>query len=162
MPDYSKCVIYKLQCNDREIKEIYVGSTCNINRRKNEHKSCCNNENSKNYNSNVYKFIRENGNWENWEMIPIEKYPCKDKIEKFIRERYFYDKLKATLNTINPNRNYKERRQRIETKEQIRKTERERYKKLIPINCECGGKYKKVNKWKHERTKIHINFMNQK
>ena len=34
MPDYSKCFIYKLCCRDASIEEIYIGSTCNLTRRK--------------------------------------------------------------------------------------------------------------------------------
>ena len=55
--------IYKLVCNDVEIKERYVGSTTNMKVRKNQHKSVCNNPNSEKYNIYLYQFIRENGNF---------------------------------------------------------------------------------------------------
>jgi hypothetical protein len=29
----------------------------------------------------VYSTIRENGGWNNWSMVEIEKYPCKDAID---------------------------------------------------------------------------------
>jgi hypothetical protein len=32
--DYSKCVMYKIVCNDLEITDIYVGHTTNFTRRK--------------------------------------------------------------------------------------------------------------------------------
>ena len=45
--DYSKTVIYKIVCNDLEVKDIYVGSTSNFRNRKNKHKIKCNNEKTK-------------------------------------------------------------------------------------------------------------------
>ena len=39
--DYSKTIIYKIVCNDLNVKDIYVGSTTDFTKRKNKHKSCC-------------------------------------------------------------------------------------------------------------------------
>ncbi len=44
MVNYSKGLVYKLCCNDTNIKDIYVGSTTNFIRRKSDHKSACDNE----------------------------------------------------------------------------------------------------------------------
>ena len=44
--DYSKTIIYKLCCKDINITDIYVGHTTNFIKRKNEHKSDCNNPNN--------------------------------------------------------------------------------------------------------------------
>lgn len=94
---YSKGLIYKLCCKDPEITAIYVGSTINLKNRKNRHKQCCVNLNKK-YDYFVYQFIRENGGWENWDVILIEKYPCDTKIELHQRERFWIEKLTASLN----------------------------------------------------------------
>ena len=72
--DYSKTIIYKICCNDLNVKEIYVGSTCNFIKRKSKHKDSCNNIKSKQYNYKLYQFIRDNQGWENFSMIEIEKY----------------------------------------------------------------------------------------
>lgn len=174
MPDYSKCVIYKLQCKETKIKEIYIGSTCNFTNRKRHHKSDCNNIKTKRYNYKVYQFIRKNGNWDNWDMIPVEKYPCKDKIEKLIRERYWFDKLKATLNDDTPNRTQKEYQQlpkqkikkqeyQKKNKESCNENKRNFYNRNnYKITCECGYIISKIGKPRHEKTKKHINFINQK
>ena len=77
--DYSNAVIYKISCRDKSITEIYIGSTTNFTKRKHEHKSICNNINTKDYNNQKYIFIRENGGWNNWEMIEIEKVQCHSK-----------------------------------------------------------------------------------
>ena len=108
MIDYSKSIIYKLCCKDINIKEIYIGSTTNFKRRKCEHKFICNNSNNKKYNLNVYKFIRANGNWDNWDMVIIEKFECNDNLELHRRERYWLENLQATLNMCIPNRSKKE------------------------------------------------------
>ena len=108
MPDYSKCLIYKLCCNDLNIKELYIGSTCNFTRRKNQHKNYCNSEKSKNYNCKVYKFIRDNGGWNNWTMILVEEFSCENKMQKLKRERYWLEELKASLNGTIPGRDEKE------------------------------------------------------
>lgn len=108
MPDYTKTIIYKLCCKDAEIIDIYIGSTCNFARRKCEHKQNCNNENRNCYNFYVYRFIREHGNFENWDMIAIEEFSCNSKLEKEKRERYWIDELKPKLNKVIPTRTYKE------------------------------------------------------
>ena len=76
MPNYEKSSIYKLCCKNVDVKEIYIGSTTNFKRRKNAHKTSCNNEKGKKYNMNVYSFIRENGGWNNWSMILVEEVCC--------------------------------------------------------------------------------------
>jgi len=44
MTDFSKTVMYKIVCNDLNVKECYVGHTINMVKRKCVHKSACNNE----------------------------------------------------------------------------------------------------------------------
>jgi hypothetical protein len=111
MPDYSKTIIYKLICNDENITDFYIGHTTDYLQRKNNHKSHCNNIKSKKHNLKVYKFIRENGNWNNWNMIKFEDYPCNDEKEAKQREDYWVEELKSTLNSIRPSRTKKEYRE---------------------------------------------------
>ena len=101
--NYSNTVIYKIINNDVTVADCYVGSTTNFIQRKQVHKSTCHNATHTSYNSNVYKVIRDFGGWENWSMLELEKYPCKDKNEATLRERHWVDLLSATLNTNNPN-----------------------------------------------------------
>jgi len=108
MPDYSKTIIYKLCCNDTNITDIYIGSTCNFSRRKNCHKSDCNNESRNSYNLKVYQFIRDNGNFENWSMIQLEEKSVENKREKEALEREWIEKLKPSLNIQLPTRSRKE------------------------------------------------------
>ena len=106
--DYQKSIIYKICCKDVSITDCYVGSTTNLSRRKPVHKSRCNNESDKAYNSNVYQFIRGHGNWDNWDMIVVEEYPCNSKNQLHTRERYHMGNLHATLNKQVPTRTDKE------------------------------------------------------
>ena len=102
MPNYDKSVIYKISCNDNEIKDIYVGATTNFTNRKYQHKNCCNQPNNKLYEKRLYKFIRDNGGWENWTMMPIKTFSCNNKLELTVEERKIYEELGATLNSNTP------------------------------------------------------------
>jgi hypothetical protein len=102
--DYSKTIIYKIVCKDINIKECYVGQTTDFTKRKCKHKSNCTNINSKDYNIYIYQFIREHGEWINFDMIEIEKYNATDKLDASKKERYWIEQLKATLNKQLPTR----------------------------------------------------------
>ena len=111
-PNYKNSVIYKIYCKDDNIKDIYIGSTTNFRNRKYDHKCNCYNINQLNlYNLKVYKFIRDNGGWENWDMIIIEEFECENKLELIKKEREYIEKLNASLNSDIPSRTVKEYRQ---------------------------------------------------
>jgi len=97
---YSKTVIYKLvNKEDYDSANIYIGSTANFTQRKSAHKSDCMNENNNAYNQKKYQFIRDNGGWDEWSMIEVEKYPCNDNYEAKAREEYWKIHFNAGLNT---------------------------------------------------------------
>lgn len=109
MVKYNKSIIYKICCKNPEIKEIYIGSTANeLRKRKNQHKTDSNNINSKSYNLYVYQFIRDNGGFDNWDIVEVERYCANDKQELHKRERYYIELLGASLNSQIPNRSQKE------------------------------------------------------
>ena len=188
MNRYQNGLIYKIVCKDPSITDCYVGSCCNFSRRKIEHKSSCSNENSKKYNQYNYKFIRDNGNWDNWSMIQIKKYPCETKRDLELEERKYLEQLKATLNTNIPTRTQKEwvnnnkdkanktqkkyneknketikikkKQYREKNKESIQlKQKQYREKNKETIICDCGGKYGIIHKNRHINTKKHQNFV---
>ena len=97
--NYNNTIIYKIVCNDINIKELYVGSTTDFRRRKSQHKTACNYIINK---LKVYEMIRQNEGWNNWQMVEIEKYPCNDGNEARARERYWFDHLNASMNMIKP------------------------------------------------------------
>ena len=150
--DYSKTVIYKIVCNNLEVKDLYVGSTSNFRIRKNCHKTVCSNEKDRHHNHKVYQSIRANGGWENWSMIEIEKYPCKDKNEAHTRERFWYEELDAKLNVKCPTLNLEKQKEYIkkfnetdERKEYMKKYNAEHREELY----EKRKDYLKIYKAEH-------------
>lgn len=147
--DYSNTSIYKICCKDLNITDLYIGHTTDMRKRKNSHKSNCNNEKSKLYNFNVYQFIRANEGWDNWDMIEVEKYNAIDGYDAKKRERYWIEELKASLNSCIPTRtdkewhkkNYEENPEKIKERqkkycEENKEKEKERQKKYYEENPE--------------------------
>jgi len=97
--DYSNTIIYKIYCKDDTIKDLYVGHTTNFIQRRYAHKIACNNFNN---NLKIYNTIRCNGGWENWDMVEIAKYNCKDATEARIKEQQHYTELNTSLNSCPP------------------------------------------------------------
>ena len=114
--NYKNALIYKICCNDPNITDIYIGSTTNFYQRKRAHKCNCNNSNSRGYNLHVYKFIRDNGGWENWRMLLLEFYECNNKLELFRREGELIRELKPTLNKFIAGQTLKEYREKNKDK----------------------------------------------
>jgi hypothetical protein len=103
--------IYKLQCKAQNGKPlglgcveaswdkfIYIGSTVDKKRRRNGHKRVCTCPGERNHNNLVYKLIRENGGFDNWEMIVIEKKRCESFEELRKLEQAWIDKVGPILN----------------------------------------------------------------
>ena len=180
--DYSKTIIYRIVCKDVSIKECYVGSTTDFKNRNRQHKCTCNTNINRHYKHNVYQFIRNNGGWDNWNMVEVEKYNATDKLSQLKRERYWLEYYNATLNSQIPSRTgaeytkyyynehiehiqkYREENREhskeyfkeryIQNKEQINKRNNEK------ITCECGVIYSKCNLTRHKKTKKHLNAIN--
>jgi len=138
MVNYDKAMIYKIVPKDNN-DYCYIGSTCDFKSRKNQHKTMCNNPNSRNYNTPIYKHIRDNGGWEEYEMILIEYYPCETKLELHKRERECKIEYNDNLGNSIPCRTKKEYHQ--DNKERI---EEYRQNNIIKIT-ERKKKYRKKN-----------------
>ena len=183
--DYSKSLIYKLCCNDFNITDIYIGSTTNFTNRKSQHKRNCNNENSKEYNKKAYYFIRNNGGWNNWDMVLIENnLNITTKLQLHSKEREWIEKLKPSLNKCIPTRTQKEwyddnkevikqRKKEYynDNKEIINEKKKEYYnnnKDIIneklkqKITCDCGSVVRKDVIHRHKKSKKHIEYLNIK
>ena len=100
--DYTNTHFYKIVCKDTKIKSIYIGHTTDFTKRKNKHKRLSNDTEDKQSTAFVYTFIRDNGGWENWEMILIETKTCENSLEAKKIEREFIDNLEADLNIVRP------------------------------------------------------------
>lgn len=108
MPDYNNTVIYGIYCDDEDVNEIYVGSTCDYQHRILNHRSSCHNAIGKSYNLKIYQYIREHGGFDCFKTEILEEYPCDSKHEKEERERFWIEKLGSKLNTFIPTRDMKE------------------------------------------------------
>tara|TARA_R110000803_G_scaffold60908_1_gene120476 strand:+ start:201 stop:620 length:420 start_codon:yes stop_codon:yes gene_type:complete len=93
--------VYRIECLDKNIKEFYIGSSDNLNRRSIDHKSRCHNSNCPEYKYNVYKFIRANGGWDNWQIIVEYETPNYSEEDRSIEEQINKDLLKPQLNSYN-------------------------------------------------------------
>ena len=92
-------IIYEITCIDKNIEYSYVGSTQNFRSRKSQHKYSLTTLNNPSFNLNIYKFIRENGGWNNFEMRPLEEFKCETNIQSKIREQYWIDLKQSNLNS---------------------------------------------------------------
>ena len=102
-------------------------------------------------------------------MIWIEDYPCNTLREAELREQYFIDELKPTMNTQKAHRTkeqYKEYRKDHyqDNKETYLERQKEYYqekketiskKAKEKFECECGGKFTRNGKSIHFKTKKH-------
>ena len=141
--DYSKCCIYKIEHVDDE-KLVYVGHTTNFDKRNTKHKSSCCNNKETNYKLKVYQMIRENGGWDMFKMIEVEKYPCNDKREAERRENEVMKDLKANMNM----------RKSFSTEDENKEIKREYYQSNKPKIQEYTKCYREINKPKlHEKEK---------
>jgi hypothetical protein len=98
--DYSNTIIYKLVCKDNTINDVYVGHTTNFIKRKYHHKACYQNLSKK---LKIYDIIRANGGWNNWDMVLVSSYNCKNAKEARTKEQYHYEyiKLQTKYNSSN-------------------------------------------------------------
>ena len=176
--DYSKTIIYKIVCKDLEVTEVYVGHTTDFKTRKSSHKSRCNNDKNKKYNLKIYKYIRDNQGWDNFDMIEIEKFSeCKDSNEALARERYWFEKLNATLNMYFPHRTHYEynKKYKEENKDKIKEYNKEyntkyydenkeelkeqmknynKQRRNIPYTCSCGWIGNENSKYLHFKNSV--------
>jgi hypothetical protein len=96
--DYDNTHFYKLVCIDSDIRDCYIGYTTDFNRRKREHKSMCIQPESICYNTMMYQFIRDNGGWDNFNMIIIETRTCENALEAEMIECQYIKYFKPALN----------------------------------------------------------------
>ena len=152
---YSNTIIYKIYCKDNNITDTYVGHTTNFLTRKESHKCECKNLNN---NSKIYKTIRENGGWNNWNMVEIAKYNCNNLLEARMKEQQHYEELNASLNSCPPymllknfycescdfNTSRKSQYDRHLATDKHKKLQQQstQEKEVKTYECKCGKKYK--------------------
>tara|TARA_R110000868_G_scaffold397905_1_gene670822 strand:+ start:87 stop:716 length:630 start_codon:yes stop_codon:yes gene_type:complete len=98
MVNYDDACIYKIA--HKYSPYVYIGSTTNFRRRKQQHKENAVVE-KQNKNYLVYQKIRELGGWNNFEMVLVKKCPCNDKLELTAIEFEYQQLFDANLNSKN-------------------------------------------------------------
>ena len=146
--NYDKTHFYKLMCKDFNITDCYVGHTTDWVKRKSDHKHRYNNPNRGGHNLPVYKFMRENGGWENWEMLWIKTLKCENAMEARSEERKCKEQLNATLNGNVPSRTFDEYRETNKDKikeyaVEYRKNNKDKIKEYTERNKEHRKQYNK-------------------
>jgi len=174
MVKYNNCVVYQIYCKDEKVAESYIGSTTDFKKRKIDHKTACNNPNSPRHNLKIYKYIRDNGGWNNFECKVLEE--CKDinsKDDLHKIERKYIEQHKTKLNVNIPTRKrterYNDNREKIkkyynDNREKIKKYYIDNREEILlkanqKFNCECGGKYTKIHQSRHSKSKIHQKYL---
>lgn len=145
--DYENASLYIIKHKEDTNNEIcYIGSSKNFQKRLISHKSNCFNPNCKDYNMKVYQYIRSNGDFNNFVIEELIKFPCISKIQLKTEEKKLIKGYNATLNSYMPNRTaqeyYHENSARIST------INKERYKSNPSWFIEKAKKYYNDNKLK--------------
>ena len=160
--------IYKLFCKDPNVKDVYIGSTKDIKDRVKKHEYNCNKENGKKYHYNVYKFIRDNGGFDNWDVEELEE--C-DEDNRFQKERYYIEKLETTnLNSNIPYREqneysrlyYKNNKEKENNRCKRYYQEVTKARKSKEIICFCGSVIKMGSLQTHLKSQIHLTNLSKK
>jgi hypothetical protein len=161
MPDYQLAKIYKIVCNITG--DIYIGSTCEpiLARRLAGHVA-----NYKSYlngkcnNVTSFKIIAN----DDYDIVLIELFPCNSKDELHSRESHYTQTIQCVnriknqglLNALGGKKSYN-KFYSDQNKEPIKK-QRKQYCKQ-KFNCQCGGFCGINHKTRHERTKKHKEYV---
>lgn len=157
--DYSKSIIYKLCSRNPSIKDIYVGSTSNLTRRKCQHKIEYESVHGLKYNTYLNQFIRAHGGFENWDVVMIEEYKdCKNILELKARVHEIIELYGATLNKKIPKGTIVDFNVEQKKKKRAKLKISEKDGKLI---CDCGSRFNRNNVSRHNKTKKHIRYMEE-
>ena len=162
-------IFYKIVDVNANLDLCYVGSSVNMKRRKEKHKSACKCPNDPHHNLKVYKTIRENGGWDEFRVVEIgfrEQITLRQ--SHFIEDEYRV-LLKAQLNsqrchTTPEQRKEDKKNYYKENKEEICEYSRkynEEHKEIRNEKhiCPCGGKFTYINKTQHEKTQKHKTYI---
>tara|TARA_R110002153_G_scaffold95852_1_gene229875 strand:- start:229 stop:747 length:519 start_codon:yes stop_codon:yes gene_type:complete len=93
--------IYEIKSMDTSITGTYIGSCWDMKDRLRRHADSCYNENNKDYNYPVYKYIRENGDFHTFTMRVIDSGECEDLTELVCGEQFYIDMAGGIENLLN-------------------------------------------------------------
>ena len=179
-PEINNYTFYKIVNVNGDVELCYVGSTCNMKKRREKHKYNCINPTSRNHHNKVYATIREHGGWDEFKIVEIGYREQITLTQSHQIEEEYRVEFKATLNMVRCFITEEERKEGLkkavnmwcENNKEYVVLRRQKYyennkeKKLlnakIKVVCECGSQIRKCGMPLHKRTKKHINLMNAK
>lgn len=133
--------MYKILPKNKDLLFSYIGHTTNFTQRSSNHKkNTINTNDNKHYNLKIYQTIRNNGGWDFWEIIEIEKYVCNTRDQARMREQELMNEHGSNLNTCKAYITEEERKKR---KQEITNKYRVENKELLK---EQTKKYKEEHK----------------
>tara|TARA_R110002167_G_scaffold233664_1_gene438867 strand:+ start:279 stop:812 length:534 start_codon:yes stop_codon:yes gene_type:complete len=170
-PIINDYVFYKITCDDLP-EYIYIGSTVHFIKRKSDHKGNCNNPNRKEHNCKLYKTIRDNGGWGQWNMTVIDEAKQLTLTAARIKEEALRKEYNGNLNSYKAHQTVEERKEyekehKKEYHEKNQKIINEKNKKYYEsnkeainekMNCECGSIFNKRALNRHIDSKKHQRF----
>jgi len=164
MTDYSNAVIYEINCKDNKITDTYIGSTRCFLTRESSHKNSVFKINTK-----LYRFIRSNFGWNNFNMVIIEKFSCKNKKQLQSREDFYINLWEPKLNTILPKPAEHFRLIKNKTNQKYYNSNKNKIseKGKKEIICSCGltiklsSKYRHLKSMKHKITLLSVENKNE-
>ena len=98
-PAINDYTFYKIVNINGDVDLCYVGSTGNMKHRRKSHKNNCYNETYREYNSKLYKTIREHGGWNEFKMIEIGTAEQLTHTQALQKEEEYRVELKANMNS---------------------------------------------------------------
>jgi hypothetical protein len=133
--------MYKICPKNKELNYCYIGQTTNFENRQKQHiKNTINQSDKKHYHLKHYQTIRQNGGWDEWEMIKLEEFNGKTNLEARMREQELIKEHNANLNSLSA---YITEEERAAIKKAITEKYREENKELLK---EQTKKYKQEHK----------------
>lgn len=166
--DFNNCVLYHIRFKKTKVT-IYVGSTTHFPQRQRNHKYRCTNEKQKEYNLPLYKYIRANGSFDDFEVVPIKCFSCNNKTELLLEEQKEIDNHDTLYNGCRAYTDTKEyiKQYRIENRTEIKEYNKQYHhdhreermeKEKQKVTCECGCVVSKWGLSNHKKTKKHIKW----
>jgi hypothetical protein len=154
--DLSNCYLYHIKSKDGVVH--YVGSTSNLNSRKSSHRYRCNTEKCPQYHFHIYQYIRNNGGFDQFDIIPIRKIEnVSNKTDLLIAEQTEMNKFSGLKNMVG---SYLSEEERIENSKKYYESNREQLNQQI--RQWQKNNFEKVKKSQRKYRETHREKLNEK
>ena len=133
--------IYEIKSMDTSVTGLYIGSTWDMKDRLGRHTTNCYNENNKEYNYPVYKYIRENGEFHTFTMRVIDSGECEDETELHCAEQFYIDMAGGIENLLNGKDALEDKQQRKKRQSIAKKQNQKKNVETKRFPCKTCNKF---------------------